>query len=225
MSSNFIKKKIRVVYLLDKTNNWILSYLKTSKLLNENNKYNSKIFTNYKKIINYDVVFILNCTKILKRNFLKKNKLSLVVHSSDLPKGKGFAPIQWQILEGKNKIYISLFEAVEKYDSGRIFEKDYVLLKGTELYDEIRYRQAKSTIKIIKKFLKKYPNIKSKKQVGKSTFYRRRYKIDSKLNINSSIKNLFNPLRIANNKKWPSFFYFKNKKFIIKIFKANGKNS
>ena len=72
MSSNFIKKKIRVVYLLDKTNNWILSYLKTSKLLNENNKYNSKIFTNYKKIINYDVVFILNFTKILKRNFLKK---------------------------------------------------------------------------------------------------------------------------------------------------------
>lgn len=72
MSSNFIKKKIRVVYLLDKTNNWILSYLKTSKLLNENNKYNSKIFTNYKKIINYDVVFILNYTKILKRNFLKK---------------------------------------------------------------------------------------------------------------------------------------------------------
>ena len=72
MSSNFIKKKIKVAYLLDNTNNWILRYLKTSKLLNENNKYNSKIFTNYKKIINYDVVFILNCTKILKRNFLKK---------------------------------------------------------------------------------------------------------------------------------------------------------
>ena len=72
MSSNFIKKKIKVAYLLDNTNNWIPSYLKTSKLLNENNKYNSKIFTNYKKIINYDVVFILNYTKILKRNFLKK---------------------------------------------------------------------------------------------------------------------------------------------------------
>ena len=29
MSSNFIKKKIKVAYLLDNTNNWILSYLKT----------------------------------------------------------------------------------------------------------------------------------------------------------------------------------------------------
>ena len=75
MSSNFIKKKIKVAYLLDNTNNWIPSYLKTSKLLNENNKYNSKIFTNYKKIINYDVVFILNYTKILKRNLFEKKQI------------------------------------------------------------------------------------------------------------------------------------------------------
>ena len=146
------------------------------------------------------------------------------MHSSDLPKGKGFAPIQWQILEGKNKIYTTLFEAVEKFDSGKIFEKDYIFLKGTELYDEIRYYQAKLIIKMIKKFLNKYPNIKSKRQVGKPTFYRRRYKSDSKLNINSSIKKLFNQMRVADNEKWPSFFYFKKKKFIVKIFKANIKN-
>ena len=220
-----MKKKIKIAFLLDNTNNWILKYLTKSELLKKNNKYNPKIFMNFKKIINYDLVFILNYTKILKPNFLKKNKLNLVVHSSDLPKGKGLAPIQWQILEGKNKIYTSLFEAVEKYDSGRIFEKDYMLLKGTELYNEIRYHQTKLIIKIIKKFLKKYPNIKPKRQVGKSTFYRRRYKSDSKLNINFSIKKSFNQMRIANNEKWPSFFYFKKKKFIIKIFKANHKNS
>nr|AAR37707.1 conserved hypothetical protein [uncultured marine bacterium 440] len=220
-----MKKKIKIAYLLDNTNNWILKNLKNSELLKKNNKYNSKIFINVKKIINYDLVFILNYTKILKPSFLRKNKLNLAIHSSDLPEGKGFAPIQWQILEGKNKIYTTLFEAVEKFDSGRIFEKDYILLKGTELYDEIRYHQAKLIIKIIKKFLNKYPNIKSKRQVGKSTFYRHRYKSDSKLNINFSIKKLFNQMRVANNEKWPSFFYFKKKKFIIKIFKANLKNS
>ena len=30
-------------------------------------------------------------------------------------------------------------------------------------------------------------------------------------------------MRIANNDEWPSFFYFKNKKFIIKIFKDKKK--
>ena len=38
------------------------------------------------------------------------------------------------------------------------------------------------------------------------------------MNINKSIKSQFNKLRIVNNEQWPAFFYYKNKKFIIKIF-------
>ena len=220
-----MKKKIKVAYLLDNTNDWTRKYLKKSTLLRKNRKYDSKIFTNYRGIKNYNIVFILNYTKILKLNFLKKNTLNLVVHLSDLPKGKGFAPVQWQILEKKNKIKICLFEAIEKFDSGRVFEKDQILFKGTELYDEIRSYEAKGIIRIIKKFLKKYPNVTSKKQIGKTTFYRRRNLKDGELNINIPIKKLFNQMRIANNEKWPNFFYFKNKKFIIKIFKADEKNS
>jgi len=215
-----MKKKIKVAYLLDNTNSWIKKYLKKSTLIKKNKKYSSKIFTNYRRIENYEIVFILNYTKILKPNFLKKNALNLIIHASDLPKGKGFAPLQWQILEKKNKISICLFEAVQKFDSGRIFAKDHLILKGTELYDEIRYHEAKVIIRMIKIFLKKYPNVISKKQTGKSTFYKKRNPNDSELNINIPIKKLFNQMRIANNEKWPSFFYFKNKKFIIKIFES-----
>ena len=57
----------------------------------------------------------------------------------------------------------------------------------------------------------------SQKQIGNYT--KKKYPSDSELNINFSIKKLFNQMRIANNDEWPSFFYFKNKKFIIKIFK------
>ena len=74
--------------------------------------------------------------------------------------------------------------------------------------------------RIISRFLKKYPDVTSIQQKGRSTFYRRRTKKDSILNINLPIKKLFNQMRIANNDKWPSFFYFKNKKYIIKIFKS-----
>ena len=35
------------------------------------------------------------------------NKNNIVVHASDLPKGRGFSPMSWQILEGKNKIKLS----------------------------------------------------------------------------------------------------------------------
>ena len=38
----------------------------------------------------------------------------------------------------KNKIIMTLFEAVKNVDSGKIFAKDQIKLNGTELYDEIR---------------------------------------------------------------------------------------
>ena len=214
-------KKIKVAYLLDNTNDWIKKYIKKSQLLNKSKKFYSKMFTNYKNIKNYDIVFVLGYTRILSPIFLKKNKLNLVVHASNLPRGKGFSPIQWQILKNKKRISFCLFKAEKKLDSGEIYEKHSLLFKGTELYDRIRYMQAKATIQIISSFLKKYPKLVSRKQKGQSTFYRRRTYKDSKLNINKSIKKLFNQMRIANNQDWPAYFIYRKKKYIIKIFEAN----
>ena len=141
-------KKIKVAYLLDNTNDWIKKYIKKSQLLNKSKKFYSKMFTNYKNIKNYDIVFVLGYTRILSPIFLKKNKLNLVVHASNLPRGKGFSPIQWQILKNKKRISFCLFKAEKKLDSGEIYEKHSLLFKGTELYDRIRYMQAKATIQI-----------------------------------------------------------------------------
>ena len=216
-----MKKKIKVAYLIDKRNNWLEQYIRKFQLLQKNKKQISKIFKDYKKVKNYDIVFILNYTIIIKNHYLKKNKLNLVIHASNLPKGKGFAPVQWQILDNKNKINVCLFEATSKFDSGNIYEEGRILLNGTELYDEIRKVQAVAIFKIIRRFLRKYPNVSSKKQKGKSTFFRRRTKKDSELNINMKLKKLINQLRIGNNNAWPSFFIYKKRKYIIKIFKEN----
>mgnify|MGYP006187218783 CR=1 FL=1 len=98
------------------------------------------------------------------------------------------------------------------------------MLNGTELSDEIRNIQGIQFLNIIKKFLIKYPNVKSKKQKGKGNFNNRRYPggkypKDSQLDINKTIKQQFNHLRINDNELYPSFFYYKGQKYIIKIFK------
>ena len=85
--------------------------------------------------------------------------------------------------------------------------------------DEIRKIQGLQFLNIIKNFLIKYPNIKFKKQIGRGNFNKRRYPKDSKLNINKTIKQQFNHLRINDNEFYPSYFYYKSKKYIIKIFK------
>ena len=217
-----MKRKIKVAYLIDESNPWIKKYLLKSSLVKRNSrKFKSNIFTNINKIRKNDIVFILGYTKILKSSFLERNKINLVIHESNLPKDKGFSPVQWQILRNTNKITVSMFRANVKFDSGDIFQKKEIYFSGTELYDEIREKQALCTFKLIKSFLQKYPKVSFSKQKGKSTYNRKISENDRKININTTIKKSFNRLRIANNEEWPSFFTYKKKKFIIKIYKSN----
>ena len=97
-----------------------------------------------------------------------------------------------------------------KIDSGPIAMTGKLKLSGLELYDEIRFLQAK-TFEMIEKFLKNYPKIKIIKQIGKSTYYKKRNPKDSQLNVNKSILSQFNILRIANNNEWPPFFIIRIK--------------
>ena len=205
------KKRYKITFLLDKTNLWFEKQLKDYNF-KLNHKYTFKISKNSNKIKNQDIVFPISYTKILPESFLKRNELVLIAHPSKLPENKGFAPIQYQILKNKKKFFISLIKAVKKVDAGPIYLQNSFTLNGTELSDEIRYLQGLQILKIFSK-------IKSKNQSNKGNFNKRRYPKDSKLNINKTIKQQFNHLRINNNKLYPSFFYFKGKKYIIKIYK------
>ena len=166
-----MKKKIhKVTFLIDKKNNWIKSYLSKNNLLFKN-RYSYKFSNNIDTIVDQDILFIVNYTKVLSDSFLQGNRLNLVIHASDLPKDRGFAPVANQVLRGKNEIYISLIEANKKVDTGCIFLKQKFYLKGTDLYDEIRSKTAIAMIKIINSFLKQYPSkINRKFQKGKSNF-------------------------------------------------------
>jgi methionyl-tRNA formyltransferase len=215
-----VKKKYKVTFLLDKSNLWFEKQLKNYDF-KLNNKYTFKISKNSNNIKKQNIVFPLSYTKILPETFLKENELVLITHASKLPSDRGFAPLQYQILKNKKKFYMTLIKAEKGVDTGRIFLQNSFTLDGTELSCEIRKIQGSQYLKIIKKFLVRYPNVKSKKQKNKGNFNKRRYSKDSQLNINKTIKQQFNHLRINDNKLYPSFFYFKGKKYIVKIFNEN----
>ena len=68
-------------------------------------------------------------------------------------------------------------------------------------------------------FVKNYPHclLKARKQLGKSTIYNRRYPHDSKLDINLSIKDQFNLLRVFDNKDYPAYFELDGNIYSLKI--------
>lgn len=210
--------KYKVTILIDTNNSWIEKFLK--KIRYNTKKYFIKFEKIENKIKNQDIVLVLSYTKVLKEKFIKRNKLVLIAHPSDLPKDRGFAPVQNQILKNKKKIYFSLIKAVKKIDAGPVCLKIPFFLDGLELYEDMRIKQGKAAVKLIEKFLTKYPKVNFKDQIGISNYNKKRVNEDYRLNINKNIKSQLNILRICNNENYPAYFIYKKQKYILNIFKS-----
>ena len=210
--------KYKVTILIDTNNSWIEKFLK--KIQYNTKKYFIKFEKIENKIKNQDIVLVLSYTKVLKEKFIKRNKLVLIAHPSDLPKDRGFAPVQNQILKNKKKIYFSLIKAVKKIDAGPVCLKIPFFLDGLELYEDMRIKQGKAAVKLIEKFLTKYPKVNFKDQIGISNYNKKRVNEDYRLNINKNIKSQLNILRICNNENYPAYFIYKKHNYILNIFKS-----
>ncbi|MCD6225412.1 MAG: methionyl-tRNA formyltransferase [Deltaproteobacteria bacterium] len=211
---------LKISILLDNPDSWIVSFAQDiQRQVAE--QHDVKLYFKPSEIPHGDMLFLLGCTSIISREILQRNKHNLVIHESDLPKGRGWSPVPWQILEGKNSISIVLFEATEELDAGQIYLRDYIELDGTELLSEIKQKQGKKTAELVYTFLEKWPNIRRKTQSGEATYHRKRTERDDELDVGKTIIENFNHLRIVDNEKYPAWFKYKRHKYIVKIYKAN----
>lgn len=208
---------LEIQILVDNPNSWIIPYAR--ELVNELQRLDHNVVIRHsaKEVIEGEVLCLLACERIFKD--LSKNKHNLVVHESALPKGKGWSPVSWQVLEGKKRIPVTLFEANEKLDSGVIYNQKHIFLKGNELWPEIKRQQGEVTIELILEFIEKYPNNVGKEQIGDESSYEKRTSNSSKLDVTKSIQDQFNLLRVCDNERYPAFFEMDGIKYYLKIFK------
>lgn len=169
-----------------------------------------------------DFCFYLSCGQIVHTNILSQFRHNLVVHESELPSGKGWSPLTWQILEGKNRIPVTLFEAAEKVDSGVIYAQEWMEFEGHELIDELRKTQANATLKLCKRFVENYSQIldEAREQDGEESFYPRRLEAGSELDPMQSIEAQFDLLRVVDNQQYTAFFENLGHRYYLKIEKA-----
>ena len=204
---------MKIALVCDNNNSWIIPYVKKLNELIKSLNHESQIFHRYEDVKSGDLAFFLGCETMVPNKILALNNKNLVVHESELPKGKGWSPLTWQILEGKDRIPITLFEANSEVDSGDIYLQDQIKLEGHELLREIKHLQGEYTIKLVLKFINMYPDIEGRKQEGTPTFYSRRKPVDSRLDIDKTIEEQFNLLRVVDNERYPAYFIYNNIKY------------
>ena len=166
------------------------------------------------------VAFYLSCLRITPPEVLARNRLNLVVHASDLPEGRGFSPLVWQVLAGRNRIPLCMIEATEPIDSGAILLRDELVFEGHELNDEMRERMGQAIVAMCLRLLA-CPHVpKGEPQSGEPTWFRRRRPEDSRLDPNASLADQFDLLRVVDNERYPAFFEHRGHRYVLKIEKA-----
>lgn len=163
------------------------------------------------------IAFYLSCTRLTPFEVLERNRRNIVVHASALPHGRGFAPVVWQVLEGRTRIPLTMIEAAVQADSGDILLQEEMVLDGTELNDEIRSRMGRIIQKMCLTFLDCPKPPVGRPQVGEASWYRRRAAEDSRLDPHRTIADQFELLRVVDNDRYPAFFDYRGRRYILRI--------
>ena len=202
--------------LTDNPGSWIMPYVEKLKVLLSDYKV-SHIYST-EDMQPGDVMFILSCEKIIGSEALRKHKHNVVIHPSDLPEGRGWSPLAWQVVEGRKIIVFTAFEATEKVDAGDVYIKDTLVLRGDELNEEIKHLQGMMTIKMVMDFLIKHPKAIPQRPGG--TYYKKRTREHSRLDASKTIADQFDLLRVVDNERYPAYFEHKDKTYILSIYES-----
>lgn len=210
---------MKITLLLDNKNSWMVPYARDLETALTEKGHFVTWCNSAADIPPGDCAFLLSCEKLVPDEALKHSTHNLVIHASALPKGKGWSPLTWQILEGKNDIPVTLFEAEKKVDNGPIYDTRVVHFEGHELLDEMREQIGRTINDMALRFVEQYPPKHATPQEGEETFYPRRKTEDSEIDPEKSMTEIFNGLRVADNERYPAFFHHKGKTYILKIYK------
>ncbi len=165
------------------------------------------------------VCFYLSYGRIVGTALRARHGNNLVVHESDLPAGRGWSPLTWQVLQGAQNIVVTLFEAADAVDAGAIYGQTAIQLRGDELVDDLRRQQAAATFSLCADFVAGYPGVlqQAREQQGTSSYFPRRTPVDSRIDLDLPLRDQFNLLRVCDNTRYPAWFEHAGARYTLGI--------
>lgn len=178
-----------------------------------------KILRSFREASGGDILFLISCNEIVPTEVLKSYKHSFVLHASNLPKGRGWSPHIWEIINGSSELTLSMIEAAPEVDTGAIYLKKNIKISKTALWDEINKKLFSEEIKLMKYAVQNIGNMSLTPQESGETYYKKRTVNDSQLDISKSIMSQFNLIRVCDPNRYPAFFEINGEKFKLTIEK------
>ncbi len=163
-----------------------------------------------------DAGIVVSYGKIIPVSILKYPKYeTLNIHFSILPRWRGASPVETAILNGDEKIGVSIIKLVKKLDAGPVFSKIEIPLEKNKFAYEIRKQLAEIGADEIVRVLSEIESIEPEEQDhSKATYAPKLKKENGLFNWNFPALKIFRMIKAFT--PWPSAYtFFKGKRLII----------
>jgi methionyl-tRNA formyltransferase len=172
-----------------------------------------------RELVGGDLLLLVSCGEIVTASDRAAYKKSLVLHASDLPKGRGWSPHIWEIASGAQHITLTLLDAQDKVDSGKIWKKIQIPIPQTALWDEINHVLFRAEMELMDFAIDAFDAIEPAEQATDvdSTYFRLRTPDDSRINPEVSIADQFDLIRVCDPVRFPAFFEHRGQKYVLKL--------
>ncbi len=169
-----------------------------------------------------DLLFLISCSRIVGPEIRSTYRHALVIHSSNLPEGRGWSPLTWQLLEGRSNIAVTLLCADDPVDSGDIWARRWLHFEGHELFDEINSALFETELELMDYAVNQCGQIQPEPQDdSKASWYPRRRPEDSRLDPHKTLAEQFDLLRVVDPVRYPAFFEFRGHRYEVTICKKD----
>lgn len=170
-----------------------------------------------------DLLFLISCSELVSGADRSRYRASLVLHASDLPEGRGWSPHIWQLIDGAEGITLSLLEADDPVDSGRIWKQLYIPVPRHALWNEINDLLFEAEMDLMTFAIENFDTITPKAQPSTgATYYRKRDPMDSQLDPSRTIAEQFDLIRVCDPQRFPAYFDHRGHRYVLKLEKQDG---
>lgn len=155
-----------------------------------------------------DILFLVSCGEIVNAQDRSAYSATVVLHASAPPRGRGWSPHIWDVVHGAEEVTVSLLEAEDKIDSGRIWKQMRFPVPKHALWDEINARLFEVEIALIDFAVTHFAAIEPQAQSSdtEASYYRKRTPQDSQIDAERSIASQFDLIRVCDPHRFPAFF-------------------
>lgn len=199
-------------------NSYLRSWMDTQQGLHEVELVQSK-----SELAGGDILFLVSCSEIIDSKVRGMYLATLVLHASDLPKGRGWSPHIWEIVNGAEAITLSLLEAEDKVDSGRIWKKLEITVPKHALWNEINHLLFEAEVELINFAVQNFGTVSPALQKATDTesYYPKRTPENSRLDVNKSLAEQFDLIRTCDPNRFPAYFDYLGHRYTLKLEKKH----